>query len=82
MGKKIDNFANPVLRTDEFTPNLTPAIDGVGIGENKGPVKRVAMLSASRMVRKSTSCRAESLVGGGVLIHIHADHYQLRHLAL
>ena len=84
MGKIIHNFRRrPVLRTDELTPNLAAAIDSVGIRENKGSVKRVAApLRIADGQEIDLVPGKKSLVGGGILVHIHAYHNQLRHLTL
>src|ERR1700733_13242062 len=84
MGKKIHNFRrSPVLHADELPPNLTPAIDRVSIRENKGSVERVAVLLGIADGQEIDLVSGEkSLVGGGILIHIHAYHHQLRHLPL
>src|ERR1700677_568157 len=84
MRKKMQNFRRgPVLHTDELPPNLPPAIDSVSIRENKGSVERVAVLLGIADGQEIDLVPGEkSLVGGGILIHIHPYHHQLRHLAL
>ena len=84
MGKIIHNFRRgPVLRIHELTPDLALTVDSVGIRENKGSENSVAVLrSIADGQEIDLVPRKKSLIGSGVLVHIHAHHNQLRHLLL
>ena len=84
MGKVIQNFRrSPVLRTDELTPNLAPTIDSVSVRKNEGSVKRVALPLGIADGQEIDLVPGKKLsIGAVILVHIHAQHEKLRHLAL
>ena len=84
MGKIIHNFRRgPSPAHDELTPDMAAAIDSVSVRENKSSVKRVAVLLGIADSQEIDLVPGKKpLVGGGILVHIHAHHNQLRHLPL
>jgi hypothetical protein len=84
MGEVVQNLRRgPVLRADELAPDLSLAIDDEGLRKAKRSVKRVAVLLLIADGQEVDPMLGQKLpVGAGIFVDIHAQHYQLRHLAL